>query len=155
MEDTPPKVDSPPLFMSRCHGRGGAHYLGLVSSRPHQEGEDCCPVPVTAYWDGVVPTQLPQTHTAPPHGVGHVQLFFWGTVREPGDKPHLPRGGFYVWTGLQGTNDMEAYIAASDADMAALDGRNTQADQIVRTTRMVLQVIVIPLTMQREVGTCF
>ena len=56
--------------------------------------------------------------------------------------------------GLQGTEDVGAAIAASDADMAALDGRNDQADQISQTVRVILRVVVGPLTTQREVGTC-
>ena len=56
--------------------------------------------------------------------------------------------------GLQGTEDVGAAIAASDADMAALDGRNDQADQISQTVRVILRVVVGPLTTQREVGIC-
>ena len=59
-----------------------------------------------------------------------------------------------MWTGLQGSEDVGADIATFDAEMATLDERNTKADQIVRAARVVLWVIIGPLTMQREVGTC-
>ena len=49
---------------------------------------------------------------------------------------------------------MGADIDTSDADMASLKVRNAQADQISRAARVVLRVIVEPLTTQQEVGTC-
>ena len=39
--------------------------------------------------------------------------------------------------------------------MSGLDGRSAHAYQIFREVCVVLQVIVVPLIMQREVGTCF
>ena len=39
-------------------------------------------------------------------------------------------------------------ISASNVDMAALDGQNSQADQIVQVVRMVLRVVIGPLTTQ-------
>ena len=42
----------------------------------------------------------------------------------PGKKPACPAGGFSMWTGLQGDNKMGTAIAASDADMDALDSQN-------------------------------
>ena len=56
--------------------------------------------------------------------------------------------------GLQGSEDLVSAIAASDADMAAPGVSNAQANQIVRASRVLLRVIVRPLTMQREVVTC-
>ena len=50
-------------------------------------------------------------------------------------------------------DDGEA-IAASDADMAALDGRNSAEDQFFRAVRVVLRVIFGPLITQRELGMC-
>ena len=44
-------------------------------------------------------------------------------------------------------------IAVSDADMTALEGRNDAADHIVRMARVVLRVLVGPLTTHRELGT--
>ena len=38
--------------------------------------------------------------------------------------------------------------------MMALDGKNTQVDHIVWAARVLFQVIVGPLTTQRELGTC-
>ena len=58
-----------------------------------------------------------------------------------------------MWMVLQGNKEVEFAIVASDSDMADLDGRNAQADQIFRAAHMVLQVIVGPLTMHREIGT--
>ena len=49
---------------------------------------------------------------------------------------------------------MGGAIAASDAGMADLDGRNAQADQIFQAERVVLRVIAGPLIMQWEAGTC-
>ena len=49
---------------------------------------------------------------------------------------------------------MGAAIVASNADMEALDGWNSQTDQTFREVRVVLQVIIGPLTTHREVGTC-
>ena len=69
-------------------------------------------------------------------------------------NPECPAGGFSVWAGLQGAEDVGGAIAASDADMADLDGRNTQADWIVRAENVVLRVLVGPLTTHQEVGTC-
>ena len=60
-----------------------------------------------------------------------------------------------MWTGLQGTEDVEASIVAFNAYMASLDVRNTQAEHIVQAARGVLQVLVGLLTMHKEVGTCF
>ena len=57
-----------------------------------------------------------------------------------------------MWTFLQGTEDVGAAIATSDTDMAALDGRKSQADQVLQVVRVVLQFLVGPLTTQREVG---
>ena len=48
---------------------------------------------------------------------------------------------------------MGVAITASDGYMAALDGRNYQADQIVQATHVVLRVIAGPLIPQREVRT--
>ena len=73
---------------------------------------------------------------------------------EPGTNPACPAGGVSMWEGLLGSKDVGAAIAASDLDMAALDGRNTQANQIVRAERVVIWFIVRPLTTQQEVGTC-
>ena len=85
---------------------------------------------------------------------GDVQLCGWGPICEPGDKPCLHGGGFYIWMGFQATEDVGYAISASNANIAALDGRNTQAKQIVRATCVILRVIVRPLTMQWDVGTC-
>ena len=59
-----------------------------------------------------------------------------------------------MWTFLQGTEDVGAAIATSDTDMADLDGRKSQADQVLQVVRVVLQFLVGPLTTQREVGMC-
>ena len=71
-----------------------------------------------------------------------------------GTNPNFLAGGFSVWTGLQGSEDVGAAIAVYDVEMAALDSRNTQADQIVWVAIVVLWVIIGILTIQREVGTC-
>ena len=59
-----------------------------------------------------------------------------------------------MWTVLQGSEGVGTAISASDADMAAINRRNSQANQIVRTLRVVLQYIVGTLTMHWEVVTC-
>ena len=92
---------------------------------------------------------------------GHAQILHVGVslynivegnlLISPGTKSALPVGDFYMWTGLQGSEDVGVIIITSDADMDALDRRNTQADHIFRVVRMVLQIIVGPLTLQREV----
>ena len=38
----------------------------------------------------------------------------------PGQNPAFPVGGFLVWTGLHGAEDIGEAISASNADMAAL-----------------------------------
>ena len=38
--------------------------------------------------------------------------------------------------------------------MVVVDGQNAMVEQIVRAARVVLRVIVGPLTTQRELGTC-
>ena len=50
---------------------------------------------------------------------------------------------------------MGGSISASNSDMAALDGRNSQADHIFRAACVVLRVLVRPLTTKWEVGTCW
>ena len=50
------------------------------------------------------------------------------------------------WTGLQVDEDVGYAITATNADMDGLDGRNAQADQIVWSARVLLWVIVGPLT---------
>ena len=50
---------------------------------------------------------------------------------------------------------MGAAIAASNADTVALDIRNDQTNHIVWLARMVLRVIIVPLTMQIKVGICW
>ena len=62
--------------------------------------------------------------------------------------------GFSVWAGLQGGKDVGAAIAYYDAYMASLNGWNSQVDQIIQAGHVVLWVIVAPLYIQREVGTC-
>ena len=57
--------------------------------------------------------------------------------------------------GLKGTEEVGAEIYASDAGMAAFNGRNTQAEHIVWAACMVLRVLIGPLTMQKEVGDFF
>ena len=51
---------------------------------------------------------------------------------KPGQNPACHKGGFLVWTSLQGVEDMGDSIAASDEYMAMLDGKNAAADQIIR-----------------------
>ena len=65
-----------------------------------------------------------------------------------------PAGGFSMWTGLQGTEDVMAAISESNAYMAALDGCNDQADHTVWSASVVLWVLVGPLKMQRELCMC-
>ena len=72
----------------------------------------------------------------------------------PGTNPAFPTGGFSIWTGLQGSEVVGVAMVASNADTAALNDRNAQANQIIRVVRMVLRVIVRPLTMQQGVGIC-
>ena len=50
---------------------------------------------------------------------------------------------------------MGAEISASDTDMAAFNEQNTQAEHIFWAARMVLRVLIGPLTMQKEVGDFF
>ena len=57
-------------------------------------------------------------------------------------------------TVLQGSEDMGAAIAASNADMDTLNSRNAQDNHIIRATYVVLLDIFRPLTLQRLVGTC-
>ena len=45
-----------------------------------------------------------------------------------GTNPACPEGKFSVWMGLQGTFGVGDAIVASDADIAGLDRRNSQAD---------------------------
>ena len=59
-----------------------------------------------------------------------------------------------MWTGLQVAEDIGEAIATSDSDMAVLDGRNAAADQIFRAARVVLRVLIGPLTTHWEMGTC-
>ena len=73
---------------------------------------------------------------------------------DPGLNLACPVVGFSIWKYLQGTEDIGAAIAASNTDMASLDGRNDQADHIVGALRMVLRVVVRPLTTQQEVVIC-
>ena len=40
------------------------------------------------------------------------------------------RGGMSMWTSLQGREEVGTPIALADADLAALDRRNTTSDQI-------------------------
>ena len=49
---------------------------------------------------------------------------------------------------------MGSAIADFYADMAVLSVQNSQTDHIVWSARVVLWVVVGPLTMQRAVGTC-
>ena len=72
----------------------------------------------------------------------------------PGTNPAWPTGVLSMRISLQGLDDVCAAIAASNADMDAFDGRNTQVNQIIPALRVVLQIIVRPLTTQREVVTC-
>ena len=61
---------------------------------------------------------------------GHLQLLHVGGVLykfvagyrflNPGQNPACPVGGFLVWTGLHGAEDIGEAISASNADMAAL-----------------------------------
>ena len=69
----------------------------------------------------------------------------------PGTNPACLAGGFGMWTGLNRTEDVGASSNTYDADMDNLDGRNTQANQIILTSRVVLRVVVKPLTTQQEV----
>ena len=87
-------------------------------------------------------------------GGGGVNFVAGGLFVNPRIKPAFPAVFFSVWMGLQGTEDVGAAIADSDSDMAALNVRNTQADHILWAVRFILQVVVGPFTMQREVGTC-
>ena len=63
----------------------------------------------------------------------------------PGQNSFCPAGGFFVWRGMHGAEDIEAAIAASNTDMAALYRENAQANQIIWLVWVVLRVIV---------GTC-
>ena len=49
----------------------------------------------------------------------------------PGTNPAFQAGKLSMWKGLQGSEDMDAAITASDVDMEALDRRNAHANQIV------------------------
>ena len=59
-----------------------------------------------------------------------------------GKNPACPVGGFSVWTGLQGTAEVGADIAAYDSDMADLSRQNSQAYQIVQMVHILLRVVV-------------
>ena len=59
-----------------------------------------------------------------------------------------------MWTMLQGAEYVRESIAASDTYMAALDGGNSAVDQIVRAARVVLRVLVGPITTQQDLGAC-
>lgn len=73
---------------------------------------------------------------------------------KPGQNPACHKGGFLVWTSLQGVEDMGESIEASDKYMAVLDGKNAAADQIIRTARVVLQVLVRHHTTHQDLGAC-
>ena len=60
-----------------------------------------------------------------------------------------------MWTSLQGVEDMGESIAASDEDVAVLDGKNAVADQIIWAARVVLWVLVGHLTTKQKLGTCW
>ena len=59
-----------------------------------------------------------------------------------GKNPACPVGGLSVWTGLQGTAEVGADIAAYDSDMADLSRQNSQAYQIVQMVHILLRVVV-------------
>ena len=46
----------------------------------------------------------------------------------PGTNPAYLAGGFSMRTGLQGSEDVGTAISASDADMTAINGRNTHTN---------------------------
>ena len=67
---------------------------------------------------------------------GHTQLLHTGGALynfiagdrfvNPGQNPACPAGGFSMWTGLQGAEDIGEAIVASGANMTALDVKNAR-----------------------------
>ena len=70
------------------------------------------------------------TRSSSTWGGGGVNFVARDRFVNPGTILAFPEGGFSVWEGLQETEDVGSTIAASDADTAYPDGRNTQAEQI-------------------------
>ena len=103
-------------------------------------------MPLPNHWYGVAPTQLPQTRKAPPREEALFNIVTRDWFVNLRTNPECPVGRFSVWTGLQGAEDVGSAIAASDADMASLDRRNSQADHIFWAERVVLWFLVGPLT---------
>ena len=87
-------------------------------------------------------------------GGGLFNFFSGERFVSPETNSACPVGGFSFWTELQGPEDVGDAIVASDADVAALDGRNAQADQIVWEACVILWILVGSLTTQQEIVTC-
>ena len=89
------------------------------------------------------------------HMRGALYIFVAGNrLANPGTNPACLKGRFSVWTGLQGAEDMGTVITTYNADLAILDGRNSQADHIIWAVCVLLLVIVGPLYIYRVVCTC-
>ena len=71
----------------------------------------------------------------------------------PSENTVCPAGGMSMWTSLQSQIDIGYRMTTTDADMAALDGRNAAADQIARAVRIHLQPIHEAHSLQQEIGT--
>ena len=71
----------------------------------------------------------------------------------PGENLTCPAGGMSIWTTLQGMGDVGNRMALSDADLTALDGRNTMVDQVTRAAKVHLQPISGATNLQKEIGT--
>ena len=54
------------------------------------------------------------------------------------ENPPCPTGGISMWTSLRSQTDIGYRMATTDADMAALDGRNAAVDQIARVAMIHL-----------------
>ena len=71
----------------------------------------------------------------------------------PGENPAYPLGGMSFWTSFQRQGDVGLRMTVVDADVAALNARNTMADQISRASKVTLQCIAGALNLQKEIGT--
>ena len=77
-----------------------------------------------------------------------------GRFANIGPDPACPAGGFSVWTSPQGVAaERGTAVAATEADASARDSRLATADQLARSSRVHLGVLVDGRQARLETGT--